>query len=190
MLILGKSPKEARARIRAALEPGPYIGRPGKKKVWSPHQPGKCDLLGVDNMDHTFAGNAMPKRAEFDGVCRLCARDGVRDGEDSCATVSLPSSPEGSHLWPPPVYAGPRLAARVGPRPTVAIRIRESVRLRESINRFPYGVSLRVPGWRSWCLGVCGWWCLCCVCVGALVAPLVPRTCSAHRSMGGKQNSG
>ena len=31
-------------------------------------------------MDYTFAGNAMPKRAEYDGVCRLCARDGVRGG--------------------------------------------------------------------------------------------------------------
>ena len=31
----------------------------------------------VDYMDYTFAGNAMPKRAEYDGVRRLCARNGV-----------------------------------------------------------------------------------------------------------------
>ena len=80
MSLLGKSPKEARASIRAALEPGFYISCSGKKKVRSLHQLGKCYLLpGVDFMNYTFAGNT---------VCRLCARVGVQDGGDSSATVS------------------------------------------------------------------------------------------------------
>ena len=78
--------------------------------------PTRCYLLlGVDYiyMDYTFAGNAAPKRSEYDEVCRFCARDGVRDGEDSSATVSSSSSSAGfwlnppsllrvSHLWPQP----------------------------------------------------------------------------------------
>ena len=97
MSVLGKSPKEARARIRAALEPGFHITLSGKKSVRSLHQLGKCYLFpGVDCMDYTLAGNATPKRAECDGVCRLCACDGVRDGEDSSATASSSSSFEGS----------------------------------------------------------------------------------------------
>ena len=88
--VQGKSPKEARAKIRAAPEPGFYICRSGKKKVRTLHPLGRCYLLpGVDYMDYTFAGNATPKRSEYDGVGRLCARDGVRNGEDSSATVSF-----------------------------------------------------------------------------------------------------
>ena len=58
--LLGKSPKEARASIRAALEPGFYISCSGKKKVHSLHQLGKCCLLpGVDFMNYTFAENTF-----------------------------------------------------------------------------------------------------------------------------------
>ena len=97
MSVLGKSPKEATARIRAALEPGFYICRSGKKKVRSLHQLGKCYLLpGVGCMDYTSSGNALPKKSEYDRVCRLCARYGVREGEDSSATVSSSSSSESS----------------------------------------------------------------------------------------------
>ena len=93
MSVLGSSPKEARSSFRAALEPGFYICRSGKKTVRTLHQLGRCYLLpGVDYMDCTFASNAMPKRAGYDGVCRLCAREGLRDGEDSSATVSSSSS--------------------------------------------------------------------------------------------------
>ena len=57
MSVLGSSPKEARSRIRAALEPGFYICRSGKKKVRTLHQLGRCYLLpGVDYMDYTSAG--------------------------------------------------------------------------------------------------------------------------------------
>ena len=60
--VLGKSPKEARDKFRAAPEPGLYICRSGEKKVRSLHQLGKCYLLPcVDNMDHTFAGNTLPR---------------------------------------------------------------------------------------------------------------------------------
>ena len=70
MPVLGKSPKEARAKNRAALEPGLHICRSGEKQVRSLHQLGKCYLLpDVDYMDYTFAGNATPMRAEYDGVC-------------------------------------------------------------------------------------------------------------------------
>ena len=135
-------------------------------------------------MDFTFAGNAMPKRAEYDGVCRLCARDGVRE-EDSSATVSSSSSSEGSawtqvcrsqevfHLWPSPSYAGPRLVAGVGPRPTVAVRLRESVQLIESMcvhcsSMAFLGFPHRFPAWRlavrvcGVCVvSVCRCWCSC-----------------------------
>ena len=59
------------------------------------HQLGKCYLLpGVDFVNYTFAGNAMPRKAEYDNVGRLCARVGVQDNEDSSATVSSSSSSE------------------------------------------------------------------------------------------------
>ena len=84
MSVLWKSPKKARASIRAALEHGFYIRCSGKMVLRSLHQLGKCYLLpGVDVMNYTFAGNALPKKAEYDNVCRLCARVGVQDGEDS-----------------------------------------------------------------------------------------------------------
>ena len=93
MSLVGKSPKQARASIRAALGPGFYISCSGKKKVRSLHQLGKCYLLcGVDFMNYIFVGNALPKKAEYDNVCRLCARVGVQDNEDSSATVSSSSS--------------------------------------------------------------------------------------------------
>ena len=92
MSLLGKSPKEARASIRAALEPGFYVSCSGKKVRYL-HQLGKCYLLpGVDFINYTFAGNTFPKKAEYDTVCRLCARVGVQDDGDSSATVSSSSS--------------------------------------------------------------------------------------------------
>ena len=61
--VLGSSPKEARSRIRAALEPGFYICRSDKKKVRTLHQLGRCYLLpGVDYMDYTSAGLVVPKK--------------------------------------------------------------------------------------------------------------------------------
>ena len=96
MSVLGKSPNEARANIQAEHEPGFYMFRSGKKKVRTLHQLGRCYLSpGVDYLDYSFAGKVMPRSPGSDGVCRLCARDGVRDGGDSSATVSSSSS-EGS----------------------------------------------------------------------------------------------
>ena len=53
-----------------------------------------CLVPGVDFMNYTFAGNALPRKAEHDNVCRLCARVGVKDNEDSSATVSSSSFSE------------------------------------------------------------------------------------------------
>ena len=93
---LGSSPIEARARIREELEPGFYVCRSGKKKVKTLHQLGRCHRLpGVDYLDYSSMGKAMPRNSEYDCVCRLCAREGVRDGGNSSATVSSSSSSEG-----------------------------------------------------------------------------------------------
>ena len=79
MSVLGKSPKEARARIRAALEPGFHICRSGKKVVRC-----KCYLLpGVDYMDYTFDCNALPQNqrmTEFVGYAHVmvCERGRTR----------------------------------------------------------------------------------------------------------------
>ena len=95
---LGPSPKEARARIREELESGFYVCRSGKKKVKTLHQLGRCYLLpGVDYLDFSFLGKAMPRNSEYDCVCRLCAREGVRDGGNSSATVSSSSSSDGGN---------------------------------------------------------------------------------------------
>ena len=60
------------------------------KKLRSLHLLGKCYLLpGEVVMNYTFAGNALPKKADVWG---LCARVGVQDGEDSSARVSSSSS--------------------------------------------------------------------------------------------------
>ena len=69
----------------AALELGFHISCSGKKKV-------RSLLPGVDFMNYTFAGNTFTKKAEYDTVCRLCARVGVQDDGDSSATVSSSSS--------------------------------------------------------------------------------------------------
>ena len=95
MLFLGKSPKKATAKIRAELEPGFHICRSGKKKVRILHQQGRCyPSQGVDYLDYIFTSTVIPRSSGYDGVCRLCARDGVRDGGDSLATVSSSSSSE------------------------------------------------------------------------------------------------
>ena len=66
------------------------IAARAKKKVRSLHQLGRCcHLPGVDDMNFSFTGIAIPEKSE-------CARDGVRDGEDSSATVSSSSSSDGS----------------------------------------------------------------------------------------------
>ena len=57
-------------------------------------------------MDYTSAGNALPKKSEYDRVCRFCARDGVREGEDN-SSLPLPKSV-------PPVAAANVRGARVG----------------------------------------------------------------------------
>ena len=93
MSVFGKSPKEARPKIRAELEAGFCTYRSGKKKVRTLHQLGRCYLLpGVDYLDCSFPGKVMPQSAGYNGVCRRCARDGVRDEGDSSATVSSSSS--------------------------------------------------------------------------------------------------
>ena len=80
MSVLWKSPKEARASIRAAREPGFYISSSGMRKLRSLHQLGKCYILpGVVVMNYMFAGNALSKKAEYDNVCRLCASVGVQN---------------------------------------------------------------------------------------------------------------
>ena len=188
MSVLGKSPKEARTRIRAALEPGFYIRQSGKKKVRSPHQFGRCYLLpGADYMDHTIACIAMPKRSEYDGVCRLCPRDGVRDGEDSRWCPPRPRLKVPPELTKSTVaqkyptygrtrvavmtaYAGPRLAARVGPRPTVAVRLRESRCLGVCVCVCVCAVFVSVP-----------WWLLSCFC-GACVGVAAARQNQRRRS--------
>ena len=88
------------------------------------HQLGRCYLLPrVDYMDYTSAGIVVPKKSEYDGACRLCAREGLRDGEDLSATVlaSLPS-PKRTHQWPLPRSATTVTAsgARGRPRRPVA----------------------------------------------------------------------
>ena len=95
-----------------------------KKKVRSLHQLGRCYLLrGVDYMDFPFTGIAMPKKFEYDGVCRLCARDGVRDGEDSSATVSSSSSSRFQlNLSSLPITTCGRSRAARPPRPRLEAR--------------------------------------------------------------------
>ena len=77
-------------------------------------------------------------------------------------------------FWPPPAHAGPRLAARVGPRPTVAVRLRESVRCSSPSNGLLFWGFLFLFRDRVFrCLGVCVCW----VCIGAFAAPFVLVRC-------------
>ena len=104
-LVCGPGIVSERSRVKDSSRAGTrlYICRSGTKKVRIVHQLGRCYILpSVDYMDYTSAGIVVPKNSEFDGVCRLCAREGLQDGEDSSATVSsssplmVPAEPCGS----------------------------------------------------------------------------------------------
>ena len=144
----------------------------------------------------------MPKRSEHDGG--LLARDGVRDGEDSSATVS--SSSFGFRLKSslplpksiPPMSAAaradrtasarPRPERRAWidshqqpvsvPRPTVAERLRVSIHHHSwrlpSVCFFIWGFLFL---FRAGVPGASACACVCCFGVGALVAVLVLLRC-------------
>ena len=58
----GENRKEARKALRSQLEPGYYVCLSGKKKIKTLHQLGKCYLLpGVDYLDHSYHGVALPR---------------------------------------------------------------------------------------------------------------------------------
>ena len=72
---LGTDPKEARAKLRAELEPGFYISTCGKRSIRTLDQLGLCYMLpGVDFLRYTYAGSALPKTSDFDNVCKWCAK--------------------------------------------------------------------------------------------------------------------
>ena len=65
----------------------------GKKKIKTLHQLGKCYLLpGVDYLDYSYHGFALPQTSADDCICRLCSREGVKDGGDSSCTGSSSST--------------------------------------------------------------------------------------------------
>ena len=99
-------------------------------------------------MDNAFAGNAVSKRSEYDGVCRLCARDGVRDGVLLVLVL---------RFWlNPPVAAA---ALRSGPRPPdrvwKPVPVRDRPWQNDSASQF---TSAGVPG-----ASVCACVYVCCV---------------------------
>ena len=92
---LGSNPREARARIRETLEEGFYVCLSGKRKIRTLHRLGACYLLpGVDYLEYEFQGRTVPRSTQYDCVCSLCSRQGVRDGGDSSCTMSSSSSAE------------------------------------------------------------------------------------------------
>ena len=65
----------------------------GKKKIRILHQLDRCHLLpGVDFLDCSYHGVALPRTTSYDCICRLCAREGVYDGGDSWCTESSSST--------------------------------------------------------------------------------------------------
>ena len=97
---LGENPKEARTALRSQMEPGYYVCLSGKKKTKTLHQLGKCYLLpSVDYLDYSYHGVALPRISTYDCICRLCAREGVRDdGDSSCTGSSSSTSSDGQWL--------------------------------------------------------------------------------------------
>ena len=60
----------------------------GKEVERTLHQLGRCYLLpGVGYLDYSFACKVMPRSSGYDGVCRLCAREGVRNVSHSVLLI-------------------------------------------------------------------------------------------------------
>ena len=93
---LGTDPKEARAKLRAGLQPGFYISNSGKRNIRTLHQLGLCYMLpGVDYTRYTYAGSALPSTSDFDNVCKWCAKSpGFNDTEHNSSATDTASSSE------------------------------------------------------------------------------------------------
>ena len=90
-------PKETRAKLRDTFEQGFYVCLSGKKRVRTLHRLGACyQIPGVDYLEYAFHGKAMPRVEEFDCICKLCARKGIRtQADDSSQTATSSSSSDG-----------------------------------------------------------------------------------------------
>ena len=88
---LGSNPKETN------FEQGFYVCLSGKKRIRTLHRLGACyQIPGVDYLEYAFHGKAMPRVEEFDCICKLCARKGIRNqADDSSQTATSSSSSEG-----------------------------------------------------------------------------------------------
>ena len=90
---LGTDPKEARAKLRAELEPGFYVSTSGKRNIRTLHQLGLCYMLpGVDYMKYTYVGSALPSASDFDNVCKWCAKSPGFDGTEHVSSATDTSS--------------------------------------------------------------------------------------------------
>ena len=69
----------------------------GKKRIRTLHRLGACyQIPGVDYLEYAFHGKAMPRVEEFDCICKLCARKGIRkQADDSSQTATSSSSSDG-----------------------------------------------------------------------------------------------
>ena len=90
---LGENPKARRATIRSTLQPGYYICQSGKRRIRTLHRLGACFALPeVNCLEYAHSGTTLPATAEFDTVCKLCARKDVLNSDDQSDASSTSSS--------------------------------------------------------------------------------------------------
>ena len=90
---LGENPKARRAAIRSTLQPGYYICLSGKRRIRTLHRLGACYALpDVDYLEYVYSGTTLPATAEFDTVCKLCARKDVTNPDEQTDASATSSS--------------------------------------------------------------------------------------------------
>ena len=87
------NPKARRATIRSTWQPGYYICLSGKRRIRTLHRLGACYALpDVDYLEYVYSGTTLLATAEFDTVCKLCARKDVTNPDEQTDASATSSS--------------------------------------------------------------------------------------------------
>ena len=90
---LGDNPQVRRAAVRSTLQPGYYICLSGQRRIRTLHRLEACYALPeVDYSEYVCFGSSLPATADFDRVCKLCARNSVTNPDEQTDASGTSSS--------------------------------------------------------------------------------------------------